>query len=201
MWGDLQSAQAGPPMQALVTRQTPIAKLQQLLASAPTDIASQSDPILPPSPTQQIHNFLTANKLIANQTPIFTQEDPQFYAQAFAHNAPFATRGPYQTTLSPPEEIQFRQWVSQNKVPFDPNASTSDYDMRGYWKAAHGQPNWQGGGTHFPDTFKTPYDTTFSGESKYAKPNTPFVWKGPKGKEKLFDMRSGQLIFAPQEEK
>jgi hypothetical protein len=73
-------------------------------------------------------------------------------------------------------------------VPFDPNASTVDYDMRGYWSASGGK-GWTSG-SHFPDTYKTPYDTTFSAESKYAKSDTPFVWRG----DTLIDKRSGNPV-------
>jgi hypothetical protein len=64
-----------------------------------------------------------------------------------------------------------------------------DYDMRGFWKATGGR--WAGGGAHFPDTWKTPYDTSFSNQSKYAKRGTPFAWMG----EKLVDKRTGQIVF------
>lgn len=126
---------------------------------------------------------------------LFNAEGPQFYPQAFAHNSPFAVPSStnWQTSLSPEEEKAFVAWVQNNNVPFDPSSKLSDYDMRGFWKETGGK--WDGG--HFPDTYKTPYDTTFSGESKYAKPGTPFQWQG----DNLIDTRTGQLIFggaAPQ---
>lgn len=127
--------------------------------------------------------------------PLFTDEGPEHYGEAFAHNRPFATEGPYQTMLPPEQEEQFRQWVAKNKVPFDPEEDPTDYDMRGYWQAqqaGEAEP-WTGPGSHFPDTFKTPYDTTFSGESMYAKPETPFEWQG----DNLIDTRDGSVIFAP----
>jgi len=120
---------------------------------------------------------------------LFPAEGPEYYDAAYRHNAPFATQGPYQTQLSAQDEKAFRSWVSTNRVPFDPDANVVDYDMRGYWKDNGGK--WSGG--HFPDTYKTPYDTTFSGESKYAKPGTPFVWRG----DSLIDTRDGSLIFGP----
>lgn len=121
--------------------------------------------------------------------PLFTEEGPEYYARAYQHNAPFATEGPYQTKLSASQEQQFRQWVKSNRVPFDPDAGVVDYDMRGYWRDTGGA--WSGGSTHFPDTYKTPYDTTFSAESKYARPGTPFVWRG----DDLIDTRDGSLVF------
>lgn len=119
--------------------------------------------------------------------PLFSDEGPQYYAAAYGHNQPFARPGPYQTRLSPAEEQAFRVWVRSNAVPFDPDAQIADYDMRGFWKDTGGK--WSGG--HFPDTYKTPYDTTFSRESKYATPNCPFVWQG----DNLVDTRNNQLIF------
>jgi hypothetical protein len=119
--------------------------------------------------------------------PLFSGEGPEYYSAAYAHNAPFARPGPYQTPLTPAEEQAFLDWVKKNNVPFDPTAQTVDYDMRGYWRSTGG--SWRGG--HFPDTYKTPYDTTFSAESKYATANCPFVWKG----DSLVDQRNGQLIY------
>ena len=133
------------------------------------------------------------HQLIASVTPLFTQEGPPLYAKAYAHNAPFAKPGPYQTKLPPQQEQQFRQWVAANKIPFDPNAKTVDYDMRGFWLSHQAGGQGRAANGHFPDTFKTPYDTTFSGESNYAKPGTPFVWKG----NTLVDTRNGQIVFAP----
>jgi hypothetical protein len=121
--------------------------------------------------------------------PRFTHEGPDLYGAAFAQNQQFAKSGPYQTKLLPSQEALFRQWVDRHRVPFDPNAHTSDYDMRAYWLSTKGAPHAEG--THFPDTFKTPYDTSFSGESRYALPNAPFKWVG----NTLYDVRNGQAIF------
>ena len=124
--------------------------------------------------------------------PIFSAEGPEHYKAAFEHNAPFAKGGPYRTTLPPAEEAKFRKWVKEKKVPFNPDEAVSDYDMRGFWRdEPKAAAAWKKG-EHFPDMHKTPYDTTFSAESKYAKAGTPFVWKG----DKLIDKRTGQVIFA-----
>src|ERR1700678_904319 len=87
-----------------------------------------------------------------------------------------AKPGPYTTTLSPLEEQQFKVWVAQNKIPWQ-DSPTSDYDMRGYWKAqqagdkdARTEINPVDKKPHYPDTYKTPYHKTFSRESKYALP-------------------------------
>ncbi len=82
--------------------------------------------------------------------------------------------GSYMTSLAPPEEQQFQSWVKQNRVPWQ-DSPTADYDMRGYWKAQQaGNPNAaqsrnvNDGEMHFPDTWKTPYHKSFSGESQYS---------------------------------
>ena len=114
----------------------------------------------------------------------------------FERNAPFANAGPYKTSLSEGEEAKFQQWVTTNKVPFDPG-SQSDYDMRGYWKdvASKGQNetaiNPVDQQLHFPDTYKTPYHESFSAESKYATADNPFKWQG----ETLTDTRSGTPVY------
>jgi hypothetical protein len=145
-------------------------------------------------PAASLANLLGS---LLNARPVFTEEGPQFYQRAFARNRQFAKPGPYQTALSPMQEAAFRLWVAKNNIPFDTGARTVDYDMRGYWLANAGraptarEPNGEIG---FTDTFKTPYDTTFSAESKYATPNNPFRWGGPGGNS-LLDTRSGQTIF------
>lgn len=128
--------------------------------------------------------------------PLFTGEGPQYYAAAFRHNAPYArpnAQGSYWTSLAPPQEARFRRWLAANNVRFDPNERTPDYDMRGYWLATGGKlPTvHERGALGWPDTWKTPYDTTFSAESRYAKPGTPFHWRG----SSLVDSHTGQVIF------
>lgn len=129
--------------------------------------------------------------------PLFTHEGPRYYHAAYKHNRPFALAGPshwdwpYQTGLGSRKNAnEFAEWVRKKHVPFDLSARIVDYDMRGYWKKTKGR-GWHRG-SHFPDTFKTPYDTTFSHESKYATRDNPFYWHG----DKLVDTRNGQVIFA-----
>lgn len=132
-------------------------------------------------------------------TPLFTGEGPRFYNAAYKHNKPFALDGPshwpwpYQTSLSETLSYLFEDWVFGNKVPFNLAARIVDYDMRGFWKKTKGK-GWKPG-SHFPDTWKTPYDTTFSHESKYATKDNPFYWSG----DKLIDIRTGQVVFAASE--
>lgn len=135
----------------------------------------------------------------------FSDEGPQYYGLAYARNRPMAKPGPYFTKLSPHEETQFRQWLKTTGNPskFDPDAKIADYDMRGYWKevASKGK-NLSGINTsdmrlHFPDTYKTPYDTTFSGESRYALPNLPTKWvdSGIPGRERLINTKTGEVLY------
>jgi len=123
----------------------------------------------------------------------FTDEGEQYYKRAYRQYSQYATSGPYATSLTGQEESQFRNWVKANNINFDPNEKISDYDMRGYWRDDPGASSYQGG--HFPDTYKTPYDTSFSGESKYALPNSPLKWHG----NNLVNESSGKLMFAPPE--
>jgi len=78
------------------------------------------------------------------------------------------------------EEQDFQDWVKNYKVPFDPNDTRPDYDMRGYYKDFKADPeatktmiNPNDGKPHFTDYHKTPYHETFSNESKYATKKAP----------------------------
>lgn len=103
--------------------------------------------------------------------------------------------GPYQTKLTAGQEKAFRAWVAKNHVPFNVNAKDVDYDMRGYWLAQTGgqlSPSdiWKGASTHFPDAFKTPFDTRFSNQSMYSTANNPYKWIG----NNLVDTRNKNRI-------
>jgi hypothetical protein len=77
--------------------------------------------------------------------------------------------------------MAFRQWASDNKVPFDPQARSSDYDMRGYWQGLmRGNPmarptqiDPNDNRPHYTDYYKTPAHETFSSASQWAGPQTP----------------------------
>lgn len=110
------------------------------------------------------------------------------YGDAYARNKAWAkpSADGYATTLSPPQEKAFRGWIAQNNVPFDPNATVSDYDMRGFYKALiAGDPRAKSavdpndGRIHYPDYWKTPYDATFSNQSQWATREAPH-WDGNK---------------------
>lgn len=133
---------------------------------------------------------MSALAAAAGRKPSFNQEGPQFYAAAAKQNAPFAKPGPYDTHLDPLRELLFRAWAVANNVPFDPNAKVTDYDMRGLYQATNGAPHAPG--AHFPDTYKTPLDTSFSAESKYAKQGAP-MWQG----NTLIDALTKRPIFRP----
>ena len=100
----------------------------------------------------------------------------------------------FKTPLSPQDELAFQAWVKKNKVPFDDSAQ-SDYDMRGFWKAAQeGDPDAStavskfDGRIHFNDKFKTPFHKTFSNESQYATNDAPH-WDG----DRLID-KDGNVV-------
>jgi GGDEF domain-containing protein/predicted RNA methylase len=125
--------------------------------------ASSAKPSTPPSNAVAVLGDEYARQLRAN----------------FAHNQPYAKSGPYFTQLPAAQEKQFRQWVAANNINFDPDAKIADYDMRGFWlarqngKAPRTAINEYDNKLHFTDKFKTPYDRTFSNESRYAKPDAP----------------------------
>ena len=111
------------------------------------------------------------------------QVDPaqQYYQRNQAWMKQGATG--FNTPLAPEEEIQFRQWLTQNNVPFNASAPYTDYDMRGFWKAMQSgdpravnavNPNDQK--LHYPDFWKTPYHQTFSAESQWADPTKAPAW-------------------------
>lgn len=144
------------------------------------------------TPVQKLAAALAAHQM--PNKPTFNHEGPDLYAAAMAQNGQYAKPAPtsapgYNTRLDPKTEGVFRAWLQHYNVPFDPNAKQSDYDMRAYFQATNGAPHTAG--QHFPDTYKTPMDTTFSNESKYAKKNTPFKWVG----NTLVNVNTGQSVF------
>jgi hypothetical protein len=103
----------------------------------------------------------------------------------------------YNTPLQPIDELQFRQWVADNKVPFNPNAPQSDYDMRGFWQGLMQQNpraatamNANDNQMHFTDYWKTPLHQSFSNESKYAAPGAP-QWIN----DRQLAAPSGRILF------
>lgn len=115
------------------------------------------------------------------ETLMAAQNSPQ---QTFAGNQQYAAspgQTNYDTKLPQMDEFQFRQWAADNKVPFNPDASNQDYDMRGYWqglmqqnpKARPTEVNVNDMRPHYTDFWKTPYHESFSNGSKYAAPNAP----------------------------
>jgi hypothetical protein len=99
-----------------------------------------------------------------------------------AAQPPFRPGQSYDTPLDPLTEMQFRAWVKQNGVPFNPDASgPADYDMRGYFLGLQrGQPmarpsevNPNDNRPHYTDYYKTPMHQTFSAESQWAGQDAP----------------------------
>jgi hypothetical protein len=85
----------------------------------------------------------------------------------------------YNTNLGG-EEPAFRAWIAANHVPFNPDAPSSDYDMRGFWqKFQAGDPRATSAvdpndnRLHYPDFWKTPSHETFSADSQWAPPTAP----------------------------
>jgi hypothetical protein len=140
----------------------------------------------------------------------FSEEGPEYYGAAQQRYQQFAKPGPYRTPLSAAEEGRFRQWLQSTGNPwrFDVNAKATDYDMRGYWKdiASKGRDlssiNPLDKRLHLVDTYKTPYDTTFSAESKYAVPGAPLKWvDGGTPQERLINTQTGQTMFQARPQK
>jgi len=95
-------------------------------------------------------------------------------------SSPYAQPGAQPTELGPLDEMAFRQWVAQNQVPFNPDRSGQDYDMRGFYRGMQQQhpraqsainPNDQQ--MHYPDYWKMPTHQTFSQDSQWALPVAP----------------------------
>ena len=102
--------------------------------------------------------------------------------EIYQRNLPYVRQGAegFNTQLDPLKELMFRQWVADNKVPFNPEAQVSDYDMRGFYRALQsGDPrasssvNPNDNRMHYPDVWKTPYHQTFSQGSQWAGPTAP----------------------------
>lgn len=144
---------------------------------------------------QANNSYASGGQVKLHGPPLFHGEGPPFYDAAYQHNRPFATnQAPWSTSLNKQQEAAFRKWGKNigghplSWYGFDPDSKRNDYDMRGFFLSN----GVQGGNGHFTDTFKTPYDTTFSNLSKYARTGTPFVWN--KSYSYLYDRRNGQEI-------
>lgn len=149
-------------------------------------------------------NNQVRKEALRRQRAKFHREGPALYGKAYKTYKKWArpkTAGtsnkPYQTRLKPHMEKKFRHWVKRQDIPFDTHARRVDYDMRGYFRhyVNHhtGQPH-HAAGQHFTDRYKTPFDTTFSSESKYANHRNPLVWHG----NKLVNKRTGRVFFKPK---
>lgn len=107
----------------------------------------------------------------------------------------------YNTELPLADELAFRSWVQQNRVPFDPTAKTpQDYDMRGFFRALQGGDpaarsavNEYDKQLHYPDKWKTPYHESFSNESQWANESAPRWSDGD-----ILANPSGRIIYQPK---
>lgn len=151
--------------------------IAQILSQSLQQPSPQASPVIGNSTAQRM---MLVQSLGAQASPLAAPVDPSSPAGLFARNSAYAVQQPsYQTTLSPADEAQFQSWVTTNKVPFDPSA-TSDYDMRGFYKGLQtGNPNaltainQNDGQMHYSDYWKTPYHKSFSAESQYATVGAP----------------------------
>jgi hypothetical protein len=124
-----------------------------------------ADPLRPDNPDQP------------TLTPRLSRE------QIAERNKPYVdpnNKSPWNTQLNPMDEVRFRGWLAQHKVPFNPDVSVSDYDMRGFYRGLlNGDPRARTGvdpndqRLHYTDYYKTPLHETFSRESQWAKPDAP----------------------------
>ena len=77
---------------------------------------------------------------------------------------------PSPTTLQNPQEQAFRQWVAENKMPFDANGAGGNYDMRGFWQALQqGHPGAHGAMQGFPP-FNFPSQWALPGHPNFQLP-------------------------------
>lgn len=129
--------------------------------------------------------------------------------QNYERNKVWAKPGPYWTKLPPDKETQFRQWVKQNSVNFNPEDAQPDYDMRGFWQALQaGDPRAASAidpndkQIHYPDYWKTPYDATFSAQSQWGIEGKTPTWNGDQytlpGGHVIYDDQAGRWYGLPQ---
>lgn len=136
------------------------------------------------------------------------QSEQEQAANVYNRNKGWAVDHPtYMTTLSPEEETQFRNWVKQNNVPFQPDEARQDYDMRGFYKGlqtkderAVGRINSSDNSYHYPDTWKTPYHHSFSNESIYATKNAPSWVRDEENKAWHLQTQNGEKLITEQDQ-
>lgn len=152
--------------------QANVAKAANALAAQLPDIKQLTDVAL----------GLTVDMMGGVPQPNAGSENSNFTpAQVLAKNQAYAKPGPYITHLTLEDETKFQAWAKKNDMRADaPDNETSDYDMRGFWKAQMaGEPEAKASidpndhTMHEPDKWKTPYDLTFSKESQFATEGAP----------------------------
>jgi hypothetical protein len=172
------------------------------------------DPVIggPPQFAPSMGNYATPPYMLphpgfqraADQQPEL--EDQRFWGANLQRNRAFLNPGataPYNTALPPQQEAQFRAWLTENKVPFNPGLPVSDYDMRGYWSALQaGDPHAKqevdpsDNRPHFPDYWKTPLSATFSNESQWANPEVAPRWENDN-----LQLPNGQVLWDDKAQK
>ena len=135
--------------------------------------------------------------------PVSTSDEEDAWASRTGRlNRQWSNPGPYFTQLSPEEKDRFVKWAFENLGQGDyqrMGSPYSDYDHRGFWKAAtSGDPraslsvNQSDNRVHAPDIWKTPFHESFSNESMYATQDAP-KWV-QKGKDWFLVDRSGNVL-------
>lgn len=122
--------------------------------------------------------------------------------KAYKYNKNKAKPGPYQTRLSPKEEERFHKWAHRFKKKQGITVN-KEYDYRGWWRSASINERHKAihKGGHFTDKYKTPYDTSFSNQSKYSKKNNPDKWRKDKnGNWVLRNTRTKKTVVRESDE-
>lgn len=153
--------------------------------TAQANISQSADALAQKLPTVQELTDTAIGILHAHyqsNPPNFGSEDSNLTPeQIYERNKGFAKPGPYITKLAPKGEAEFQAWAQANHMRADPpDDEKSDYDMRGFWLAqtqgdpdAVAQIDHNDNKMHEPDQWKTPYDLTFSRQSRYATDGAP----------------------------
>jgi hypothetical protein len=105
----------------------------------------------------------------------------------------------YNTKLSPEQEAAFQEWgkrLAAQSGGRSPAADTYDYDMRGFWAAADGDPQFAENG-HAGDRYKKPNHPTFSDQSQYhgVDGHEGGTWGGGNGEPWTFTPGRSNLQF------
>lgn len=151
------------------------AALTDEIARKPLLNSTPADPASAPAAPAAAAPPAPADGLDATKAALQDAADKLATAIAQHAGAPPAQADPYDytdrynTQLSPAEEAAYQAWGKQQAAQQsgrNPANDTYDYDMRGFWNAANGTPQFADNG-HAGDQFKKPNHPTFSTLSQY----------------------------------